>query len=121
MVDLDSDSTRPREEGVERAAVQSSYDKFKAVIDAHPEARTLVSFVGYPSYVRLLLRRNPDYHGFIWDVGREESVDWKSELAAGRVAARARYKHRPDLQTSISGSTSLEEIFALRFELEAAP
>ncbi len=109
------------EERIDRKAVLSSYDKFKAVMEAHPEADTIVSFAGYPSYVRLLLRRGAKVRFFAWDLGTDESVDWNAEIAKGRVVARVGYKHSPNMQASVDSSTPLEEIFALRYELVTAP
>lgn len=89
--------------------------------EANPQAETIVSFVGYPSYVRLLLRRDPEYHAFVWDLGNEENVDWDAELAAGRVAARVGNKRNPDMQADLTSSMSMEEIFGTRYELVTAP
>ncbi len=121
LADIAGKSTRPAEEGLERKVVLSSYGKFKAVMEAHPEARTIVSFAGYPAYLRLFLGKNPDYHALVWDLGTNESVDWDAELASPRMAARVTYKLHPVMNAQVSRSTPLEDVFAMRYELVTAP
>lgn len=119
--EIETESTMPAEEGIDREAVLSSFEKFKVALAAHPEASSIVSFVGYPSYVRLLLRREDRYGAFVWDVGMEENVDWAAEMDRGRVLARVSYARTPNMDADLPREISMEEVFALRYALATAP
>lgn len=119
--EIEAESTMPSEEGVDQEALLSSFEKFKAVLGAHPEVSGIVSFVGYPSYVRLLLRREDRYGSFVWDVGMAENVEWDKEMARERVLARVSYARIPNMETDLPRAISMEEVFAMRYELATAP
>jgi hypothetical protein len=119
--EIEVESTLLPEEGIDRQAVLSSFEKFKAVLAAHPEVSNIVSFVGYPSYLRLLLRRDDRYGSFVWDLGLQENVDWDAEMAGARVLARVSYARTQNLETDLPREISMEEIFARRYQLATAP